>query len=84
VLYLATDKATVSAEFHRLVARQGLSPKSFLPRAMYRYEIDLVGLLDLTQVAAGDAVKGSRPRRPRLITHRRGPVDRSQPTAREL
>ncbi len=57
VLYLATDKATVSAEFHRLVARQGLSPESFLPRAMYRYEIDLVGLLDLTQVAARDAVK---------------------------
>lgn len=56
VLYMATDQTTVSAEFRRLVARQGLRPENFLPRAMYRYEIDLATLLDLSQVDARDAV----------------------------
>lgn len=56
VLYLATDKATVAAEFRRLAARQRLSPESFLPRAMYSYDIELTALLDLTDDAVREAV----------------------------
>lgn len=56
VVYLATDQATVGAEFRRLVERQGLDPTSFLPRAMYSYELFTATLLDLTAPATLDAI----------------------------
>lgn len=56
VLYLATDQATVSREFQRLLTRQRLPPDSFLPRAMYSYEVELTALLDLRQDAARESV----------------------------
>lgn len=56
VLYLATDKDTVTAEFRRLAKRQGLGVESFLPRAMYEYDVALTTLLDVTDSATRDAV----------------------------
>lgn len=47
-LYLADGKATVEAEFLRMARRQGLSPSSFLPRRLYRLEVELQAVVDLT------------------------------------
>jgi RES domain-containing protein len=51
-LYLADQKATVEAEFQRMARRQGLSPSSFLPRRLYRIEVDLQAIIDLTEPRA--------------------------------
>lgn len=40
-LYLADSKATVEAEFRRMVSRQGLHPGAFLPRRIHRIEVEL-------------------------------------------
>jgi RES domain-containing protein len=47
VLYLALEQETTVHEFYRLAARQSRAPEDFLPRRMYRYEVDLCALLDL-------------------------------------
>jgi RES domain-containing protein len=46
-LYLATEPETAVAEFHRMAERAGRAPQDFLPRRLYRYEVNLVGLVDL-------------------------------------
>lgn len=51
-LYLADRKATVEAEFQRMARRQGLSPSSFLPRRLYRLEVELQAVVDLTGAQA--------------------------------
>jgi RES domain-containing protein len=50
-LYLAESKATVEAEFRRMAQRQGLDPSQFLPRRIYRLEIELHSVVDLTSPA---------------------------------
>lgn len=47
VLYLALEQETTVREFYRLAARQSRAPEDFLPRRMYRYEVNLCALLDL-------------------------------------
>lgn len=52
VIYLGLSLEVVIAEFHRLAARQRLAPDHFLPRALYRYDLDLHNVLDLRKTAA--------------------------------
>jgi RES domain-containing protein len=47
-LYLADSEATVEAEFRRMAHRQGLNPSQFLPRRVYRLEVELSAVVDLT------------------------------------
>lgn len=46
-IYLALDRETVEREFLRLVKRAGSAPEDFLPRRLYRFEVDVQALLDL-------------------------------------
>lgn len=48
-LYLAAERSTVEAEFRRMAYRQGLNPKQFLPRRIYRIEVELQSVIDLTR-----------------------------------
>lgn len=56
VLYLGLEIRTVVAEFHRLASRQGVAVASFLPRVLYRYEVELNNLLDLRDSEVREAV----------------------------
>jgi RES domain-containing protein len=56
-LYLALERETAIAEFHRLAARQLRMPEDFLPRRLYRYEVALTAVLDLRQPDARDVVE---------------------------
>ncbi len=51
-LYLADQKSTVEAEFRRMADRQGLDPAQFLPRRIYRLEVELQAVVDLTRSAS--------------------------------
>jgi RES domain-containing protein len=51
-LYLADRKSTVEAEFQRMAHRQGLDPGQFLPRRIYRLEVELQAVVDLTHPAS--------------------------------
>ena len=51
-LYLADRKETVEAEFRRMTRRQGLDPSQFLPRRIYRIEVKLQAVVDLTRVTS--------------------------------
>jgi RES domain-containing protein len=46
-LYLALERDAAVREFIRMAARQRLTPGDFLPRRIYRYEIELNASLDL-------------------------------------
>lgn len=48
VLYLCTTRDCAVAEFRREGERQGIGLAALLPRALYRYEISLDDVLDLT------------------------------------
>jgi RES domain-containing protein len=48
-LYLADRQATVEAEFRRMATRQGLHPSQFLPRRIYRLDVELQAVVDLTK-----------------------------------
>jgi RES domain-containing protein len=48
-LYLADSRDTVELEFERMVARTGRSVADFLPRRLYRYELALAAVIDLTE-----------------------------------
>jgi RES domain-containing protein len=48
VLYLCTTRACVVAEFERLGERQVIGMAGLLPRSLYRYEVVLGRVLDLT------------------------------------
>jgi RES domain-containing protein len=56
VLYLGLDEQVVAGEFRRLVARQSRTVADFLPRTLYRYELELNRLLDLRTAEALAAV----------------------------
>lgn len=47
VLYLALSEDTAKAEFLRMVRKLHEPPARFLPRALHRYDVSLVNLLDL-------------------------------------
>lgn len=51
-LYLADSEAAVEAEFRRMAERQGLSISQFLPRRIYRLEVELQAVVDLTGATA--------------------------------
>lgn len=55
-LYLGLDVPTVIAEFHRLAAKQHLDPDSFLPRQLFRYEVELGSLVDLRELSTTEAL----------------------------
>lgn len=55
-LYLGLDVETVVDEFHRLAARQGLTPDDFLPRELHRFDVRLGAVLDLRTEDARRAV----------------------------
>ncbi len=48
VLYLCSTRACAVAEFKRAGNRLAIGPEGLLPRHLFRYEIDLNGVLDLT------------------------------------
>lgn len=47
-LYLADSEATAWAEWYRHSAELGVPPQSRLPRSVYRFEVDLADVADLT------------------------------------
>jgi len=47
-LYVALTQEVVVAEFRRLAERSGRSPTDFLPRELYRIDVELQAVLDLT------------------------------------
>ena len=47
-LYLAESEATAWAEWYRHSAELGVPPQSRLPRAVYRFEVDVDTVADLT------------------------------------
>jgi RES domain-containing protein len=51
VLYLCSTPGCAAAEFLRFAQQQPLGPTGFLPRALYRYDVDLTSVLDLTDDA---------------------------------
>ena len=48
VLYLCATPGCAAAEFMRFAQNQPMGPSGFLPRTLYRYEIRLTTVLDLT------------------------------------
>jgi RES domain-containing protein len=55
-LYLGDSKETVEKEFERMVARAGRSTADFLPRRLYRYELTLAAVIDLTVAGQPEAL----------------------------
>jgi RES domain-containing protein len=55
-LYLADSAATAEREFLRFVARSNLRPGDFLPRRLYRLEVRLCTVVDLTQPELPEAL----------------------------
>ena len=51
VLYLCTTRPCAVAELHQLGQRQMIGVEGLLPRVLYRYEISLDEVLDLTSSA---------------------------------
>lgn len=51
-LYLAESNATVEAEFRRMAERQDLALEQFLPRRIYRIDVELQAVVDITQPAS--------------------------------
>ena len=48
VLYLCSTAGCAAAEFMRFARDQPIGPSGFLPRSLWRYEISLTNVLDLT------------------------------------
>ena len=48
VLYLCSTPGCAAAEFMRTTQRHPLGAAAFLPRVLYRYDVDLTAVLDLT------------------------------------
>lgn len=51
VLYLCTTRACAIAEFRRSAERQPIGLTGFLPRTLFRYELELMSMRDLTERA---------------------------------
>jgi RES domain-containing protein len=56
VLYLAVTPDTAAAELHRAAEGMGLRVAAVLPRELYRYDVDLVRVLDLRDRSIRDAL----------------------------
>lgn len=57
VLYLGTSQRAVVNEFHRLAKRQRLDASQFLPRTLYRYDVDLANVLNLSVPTVRDVLE---------------------------
>jgi RES domain-containing protein len=64
-LYFAAKKETAWAEWYRGLAEMGLPPEMGLPRDLWRYEIDLEEVVDLSTEEAleGHGLRRARPSR---------------------
>ena len=51
VLYLCSTPGCAAAEFLRFAQQQPIGPIGFLPRALYRYDVETTSVLDLTDAA---------------------------------
>jgi len=51
VLYVCSTAGCSAAEFMRAANRHPLGPTAFLPRSLYRYDVSLTAVLDLTHAA---------------------------------
>lgn len=51
VLYLCSTAGCAAAEFMRATNRHPLGPTGFLPRSLYRYDVSLTAVLDLTNAS---------------------------------
>ena len=51
-LYFAKEEETAWAEWYRALAERGLPPEMGLPRDLWRYEIQLESVIDLSSAAA--------------------------------
>lgn len=60
VLYVCSTAGCAAAEFMRSGRAQPIGPSGLLPRSLYRYEIQLSGVLDLTDPATLDHLEVSR------------------------
>jgi RES domain-containing protein len=56
VLYLALSVTTSAAEFYRLAERQEVAAASLLPRRLYRYDVRLSAVADLTDPDARQSI----------------------------
>lgn len=56
VLYLCTTRPCTVAEFHRLGQRHQIGAEGLLPRVLFRYEVELTTVLDLSEVETRAAV----------------------------
>lgn len=56
-LYMAVERDTAVAEFLRMAARSRRNPEDFLPRRLYRYDVQLAGLVDLRDAQARETIK---------------------------
>jgi RES domain-containing protein len=65
-LYLADSEETAWAEWYRYLAEAGASPRVALPRDLWRWEISLSRVADLTTEDRLARVRLSRPRPTRL------------------
>ena len=63
--YLADSEATAWAEWYRHSSELGVPPQSRLPRAMWRFDVELDGVADLTdpEVLTAHGVKALQPTR---------------------
>ncbi|MCQ3804392.1 MAG: RES family NAD+ phosphorylase [Acidimicrobiia bacterium] len=57
VLYLCTTPACTAAELTRLARRQGIAVEQFLPREVWRIQVDLTRVLDLTDDTVLDTLE---------------------------
>lgn len=77
VLYLCSTPACAAAEFLRFAEQQPIGPTGFLPRALFRYDVALTSVLDLTNdatlvhlgVRSGELVDDDR-----TLTHHLGEI----------
>lgn len=57
-LYLALSKETAVAEFRRMASRQGRDLDDFIPRRLYRIDLELSAVVDLTGMKLPGALGG--------------------------
>lgn len=59
--YLAADEQTAWAEWYRALAELAVPPMRQMPRDLWRFEVDLEGIADLSDVGGLEAVGLPRP-----------------------
>lgn len=79
VLYLCSTAGCAAAEFMRFARDQPIGPSGFLPRSLWRYEIRLTNVLDLTDSETLDHLGAERHvfvDDDRVLTHQIGEIAR--------